>query len=36
MKKLLKKYDDTTEKDTPTKIPESVKKKIHQVKYLKV
>ena len=27
MKELLKKYDDTREKDTPTKIPQSVKKK---------
>ena len=27
MKKLLKKYDDTTEKDAPTKIPQSMKKK---------
>ena len=36
MKELLKKYDDTREKDTPTKIPQSVKKKIHQLKYLKV
>ena len=36
MKELLKKYDDTREKDTPTKIPQSVKKKTHQIKYLKV
>ena len=35
MKELLKNYDDTREKDTPTKIPQSVKKKIHQLKYLK-
>ena len=35
MKKLFKKYDDTREKDTPTKIPQSVKKKIHQLKYRK-
>ena len=27
MKELLKKYDDTREKDTPTKIPQSVKKR---------
>ena len=36
MKEVLKKYDDTREKDTPTKTPQSVKKKIHQLKYLKV
>ena len=36
MEKLFKKYDDTREKDTPTKVPQSVKKKIHQLKYLKV
>ena len=27
MKELLQKYDDTREKDTPTKIPQSVKKR---------